>query len=169
MALSEDLVRLAEGMLSDRPGRPVQAELRRSVSTAYYAVFHGLIEESTRWLAGASAKDLRQVMARSFEHGAMRDLAERVIHNSIPVFTRPLIPSVPTDLRVVASVFSNLQGERHRADYDWASPFSKVEVQRLLTDAHRVIIQILVPGGYSEELKHFLMMLPFWGQLRRRG
>jgi hypothetical protein len=169
MALSEDLVQLADGMLSERPGRPIQAELRRSVSTAYYAVFHGLIEESTKWLAGAGYRDMRRVMARSFEHGAMRDFAERVIHNSVPDFVRPLIPSVPTDLMVVASVFSNLQGERHRADYDWASPFNKVEVQRLLTDAHRVVIQMLMPGGYSEELKHFLMMLPFWGQLRRRG
>jgi hypothetical protein len=61
MAYHDDLLRLARD-LANKPD-PTQAEFRRSVSTAYYALFHLLVGETTLkllacdgvWLAGAFA------------------------------------------------------------------------------------------------------------------
>jgi uncharacterized protein (UPF0332 family) len=44
MAFAEDLLRQAFLLLHKEPKTPTQASLRRSVSTAYYALFHLLIE-----------------------------------------------------------------------------------------------------------------------------
>lgn len=170
MALSFDLLNLADDVLPAGPGRPVQARLRRAVSTAYYALFHALIEESTRWLAGTGARTMRQVMARGYEHGAMRDFAERVVHGRVPDFVQPLLPAIPPDLARAVDTFVKLQSERHRADYDWANPYTKVEVVRLLRTARAALDEISGSAdGYSDELRHFLMILPMWAQLRRRA
>lgn len=170
MALSLDLLNLAQDIVPVGPGRPVQARLRRAVSTAYYALFRALIEESTRWLAGAGARNMRQVMARSFDHGAMRDFAERIVHRKPPEFMQGLMPSIPPDLAKVAAALVRLQAERHRADYDWAKPFNKVEVVRRLTTTRKILTEVLgADQPYSDELKNFLMILPMWAQLRRRA
>lgn len=50
MAFAEDLLKQAFLLVHKEPKSPRQASLRRSVSTAYYAVFHLLIQEtSANW------------------------------------------------------------------------------------------------------------------------
>ena len=52
----EDLIRIAESLASGRAGnlagRPRQAELRRAVSAAYYALFHTLANSCADLLVG---------------------------------------------------------------------------------------------------------------------
>ena len=43
MAFADDLLKQAFLLLNKEPRTPTQASLRRSVSTAYYALFHLLI------------------------------------------------------------------------------------------------------------------------------
>ena len=54
----QDLLRIAEGLargaLSSGRGRPRQAELRRAVSAAYYALFHTLALCGASTLVGAA-------------------------------------------------------------------------------------------------------------------
>ena len=44
--MHDDLIALAKKIAELDPNRPRQANLRRAVSTAYYAVFHYLIDEA---------------------------------------------------------------------------------------------------------------------------
>jgi hypothetical protein len=51
--MHQDLLDLARHLVDRNPGAPIQADLRRAVSTAYYAVFHLLISETvTRYIVG---------------------------------------------------------------------------------------------------------------------
>src|SRR6478735_2132074 len=74
--IGRDLVAQARMLASCEPRRPRQATLRRSVSTAYYGLFHFLIEESTAILFGAGQADgpFRRFAARAFIHGRMQSV-----------------------------------------------------------------------------------------------
>ena len=48
MAFPGDLLEQAKHLSKRERRKPKQASLRRAVSTAYYALFHLLIEEATR-------------------------------------------------------------------------------------------------------------------------
>jgi uncharacterized protein (UPF0332 family) len=47
MAFAEDLLKQAFLLLNKESKNPTQASLRRSVSTAYYALFHLLIHDAS--------------------------------------------------------------------------------------------------------------------------
>lgn len=66
MPLHQDLLSLARDLVDRNPGAPVEADLRRGVSTAYYALFHLLIHEGTSRLVTVAA--LRPRVARAFDH-----------------------------------------------------------------------------------------------------
>ena len=51
---SRDLILTARGLTELSPRRPNQANLRRAVSTAYYAVFHCLAGTAANLLVGRS-------------------------------------------------------------------------------------------------------------------
>jgi uncharacterized protein (UPF0332 family) len=64
MAYHDDLLRLASDLALKQGA--TQAELRRAVSTAYYALFHLLVSEATlNWKRDSS----RNALGRMFDHG----------------------------------------------------------------------------------------------------
>jgi len=69
MTYPDDLLRLATELADLAPGDPRQACLKRSVSTAYYALFHLLIAEATlNW----AHPELRSDVGCVFKHGKMK-------------------------------------------------------------------------------------------------
>jgi len=92
MSLADDLLEQARDLLdlvdpdSNRPdqvnvsskaekrGRPKQAKLRRSISTAYYSLFSLLVEEATTLMVGSGKKKkaLRGYMMRAISHEVIR-------------------------------------------------------------------------------------------------
>jgi hypothetical protein len=90
---------------------PSEAELRRSVSTLYYAVFHRLMKLTADALAPNVPNEMPWIRAyRSLEHKRSKNqlvlIAER-----IPAF------------RQLSLLFGKLQSDREKADYEPA-PFS---------------------------------------------
>ncbi len=63
MSLHDDLLIQATHLATLETTRPKQASLRRAVSTAYYALFHFLIDAMAAQTAGAN-KRLRLRIAR---------------------------------------------------------------------------------------------------------
>jgi hypothetical protein len=129
MALAEGLLKQAFLLLNKEPKNPTDASLRRAVSTAYYALFHLLIQEAcTKWTNIPS----RDYLARAFEHRTMKQAstwAENATHD----------PSVPqqivTKLRPVARAFRELQQERHLADYSYAARWDRVKASAKIDQA----------------------------------
>ncbi len=126
MAFAEDLLKQAFHLLNKEPKTPTQASLRRSVSTAYYALFHLLMQgASTNW----NRLDTRDYLARAFEHKTMKEASTRAENATYD----PSVPSqVVAKLRSVSRAFRELQLQRHLADYsnatkwDWTKASSKV-------------------------------------------
>ncbi len=132
MGIAQDLLRQADHLATYEGVKPSQASLRRAVSTAYYALFHLLVEEAgKRWQGSAEA---RTGFERGFQHGPML--------NTSMQFRKPdwrdwhgQRQAVPQALQQVASAFVDLQEDRHAADYDNHEQWSAIEVQEILNAA----------------------------------
>jgi hypothetical protein len=76
MAFPDDLLEQAYDLANKEPINPKQASLRRAVSTAYYALFHLLIDEAvSKW----AVERQRSILARTFEHGKMKGICHDVL------------------------------------------------------------------------------------------
>ncbi len=113
MGYPRDLLDAAWAIANSAPEN--QAHLRRAVSTAYYALFHLLIEEACVNWANA---DQRNRLARQFDHKRMKDASVLAARRSGP----------GSDLFAVGNTFSDLQENRREADYDLAGSFSITDV-----------------------------------------
>lgn len=126
MALPKDLLDQAVRLLSQEKKRPKQASLRRSVSTAYYALFHLLVSESVARMAPTSPKNIGLQMQRAFEHSTMKRVCKSFSAGSLPDTIQHLQSGrIEPELRKVAKIFVDLQEERHAADYDLVHTFTK--------------------------------------------
>ena len=108
---------LASGVVGNRRGRPRQAELRRAVSTAYYALFHTLARCGADLVAG-STKQHRSAWRqayRALDHGETRKRCTQ----------KTRLAEFPTEIQVFADAFVRLQRLRHWADYDPLSMFHR--------------------------------------------
>lgn len=130
MSLALDLLEQARHLSRRERTRPRQASLRRAISTAYYALFHLLIDEATRTLVARA--ELRTRFARSFEHGDMKQASRSFGNPQAQSATLTGGITIPIDLQDVAAAFVELQEARHEADYNVERAFTRVEAQNLV-------------------------------------
>lgn len=128
MALHHDLLEQADHLARRELRRPRQASLRRAVSAGYYALFHLLIDESSRRLAPAQPASLRLQMRRAFTHSDMQEVCKQFGGGSPKQPTARLLHPVEPQLRQVALAFVELQAARHAADYDLSVSFDRIDV-----------------------------------------
>jgi hypothetical protein len=129
MAFAEDLLKQAFLLLNKESKNPTQASLRRSVSTAYYALFHLLIQEAS---ANWSRADTRDYLARAFDHRTMKQActwAENATYDAT------ISAQVVTKLRSVARAFRELQLQRHLADYSNATKWDRIKASAKVDQA----------------------------------
>ena len=108
--------------------------MRRAVSAAYYAVFHLLIAEATSNWSNVS---LRTALGRAYDHGIMRTASNRILNSKDFPFTGE-DPAVVAALRFVAQAFSQLQEDRHFADYSLTKDLDPVEALTQVKSAERI-------------------------------
>ena len=129
-----DFIATARGLAGvNRPGRPRQTNLRRAVSTAYYALFHCLATCCADLLVGGSGSSRSRPAwnqaYRALEHGGARNRCSN----------RAMLDRFPSEVQDFAKHFVYLQTRRHRADYDPDATFLKSVVVEIINDAEQVI------------------------------
>jgi uncharacterized protein (UPF0332 family) len=130
MAFAEDLLEQAQHLARREKTKPRQASLRRAVSTAYYALFHLLIQEAVlNW----KRTDQGPLFARFFEHGRMRNASEKQRAECRGLLARrPVLPAAQVaslrHLHHVSHTFVEAQQRRHSADYDNSKKWTRTEV-----------------------------------------
>jgi len=141
----DELLSQADRLLRPARRKPTQADVRRAVSSADYALFHFLIEEAALPIVGTARgkEPLRQLVGRGFNHTAMRDASAEMFKGTPRDLLKPFWPrygvSTNLTLQKLARAFVNLQQKRHRADYDLSQPFALDEADALLQEARRAI------------------------------
>jgi uncharacterized protein (UPF0332 family) len=123
MPFPDDLLEQASDLAFKEPRDPKQASLRRAVSTAYYALFHLLIDEAvSKW----AVERQRSILARTFEHGKMKGVCDDLL--KVAKGGGSVLP----ELVAVAQNFIQLQEQRNRADYDNSKQWSRSDVVNVL-------------------------------------
>ena len=132
MAYHDDLLVHALELVHFAPAN--QLTLRRAVSAAYYAVFHYLIAEAT---ANWSNVLLRNALARAYDHGIMKTASNRILNSrDFPYLGED--PIVVSKLKFVAQTFSQLQDDRHFADYNLTKDLDPREALRQVELAKKI-------------------------------
>ena len=132
MGLAQDLLQQAGHLATYEGANPSQASLRRSVSTAYYALFHPLIEEAgMRWHGSPEA---RSGVERGFQHGSMKRISMQFRASTWQDW-HGIRQSVPVALQRIAGAFVEFQEERHTADYDNHEQWTATEAEETLNTA----------------------------------
>ncbi len=108
--MTEDLLEIAKMLVKADSGKPKQANLKRAISTAYYALFHALARDAADILLGIGQnradKAWRHVY-RSLEHGNAKNACLGIRKYNFP-----------SSIIKCADSFVSLQKSRHSADYD---------------------------------------------------
>src|ERR1700678_2198186 len=116
MPFPEDLLQQAYDLANKEPTDPKQASLRRAISTAYYALFHLLVDEAvSKW----AVERQRSILARTFDHGKMKGICSDVLEAAKGG------GNVSPELGTVSRNFIQLQQHRHTADYDNSRQWSR--------------------------------------------
>ena len=127
MAYHDDLSKHSLELVHKDPANPAQSDLRRSVSAAYYALFHLLIGEIAAFWGH---HDSKAALARMPQHRAMAEASKKI--QQMPFPGEDL--AVVRQLKEVARAFVQLQDQREKADYDnttlWAHTEALNEVRK---------------------------------------
>lgn len=171
MSLADDLLVLAGEMAN---GGASQARLRRTISTAYYSLFHLLIES-----AGAAVADrpeLARTVGRSLAHGEMLKVARwfEVGSGGLPAFLHdPYAPHsapVTAEIMKVASAFVLLLKERQAADYDSTRTYSQADADDLVEETRQAFAAwktVLADPAQGPARELFSLALLFGERLKR--
>ena len=165
MSLAEELVVQARFLANLDPHGPNQANLRRAVSSAYYAVFHLFSGEVGAQVISSGPSGLRERTQRALNHNTMYKAAESFSQSGVRPRNLPadisLSGTVSAELTSIARGFKRLQEERHSADYDVSRSFDRIEVPALVQTAEDIF------ADWSREKTSgnapiFLASLMFW-------
>lgn len=151
----EHLLQQAELLLAiERNGQPRQADKRRAVSTAYYAIFHAVLRDATDLLVGNGTPwNIYTLVYRSIDHRKLKSTCEMVSGRSWA-----LSPVDPNLLALCTSVIA-LGELRNRADYDPSFRITLQTAAEAVLDA-RIAVERL--GHVERDQKRlFLTTLAF--------
>ena len=125
--LPEQVISQAEFLLREAPVN--EANVRRAVSSAYYALFHLPIRDAVvNW----KHADQHARLARAFDHKRMKDASTAVLKEMGNLQSQAAAGAGAEQasrfrLSTVAQAFVDLQQARHKADYDIGEPFGPVD------------------------------------------
>ena len=168
MSLATDYLEQARHLATRERTRPKQASLRRAVSVAYYALFHLLCDESSKVLVRGLRRsgDLQARTARTLDHGTMARACRVFTAGKMPVGLQFLQP-IDMDLRLFAGTFAKMQEQRHQADYNTQTTFTRSDTL-LLIDQTEEAFDAWNRVRQSDAATYFLFAMFFYKNDRFR-
>lgn len=139
-------------------GRPRNADLRRAVSAAYYALFHHIVLGVTSHLLPSGPQADRYALGRLVTHSSINQVCTWTqTPKQAPQLARPTFARLnqSPDMLDVAIAFPSLYLARHEADYDHTAPFTRPTTLAHIDQAKDAIRKLDNAKG-TPELESFL-------------
>lgn len=128
--LAKDLIKTANDLvLASGRSKPRQANLRRAVSTIYYAMFHCMCHNCANVVIGRSknhGKAAWRQVYRAVQHTFAKGACDATNGKQKLILQR-----FPAEIQDFANHFYSMQIKRHKADYD---PYEKITKSSVITD-----------------------------------
>lgn len=161
MAYAEDLIAFARQMAELHPNEANQPSLRRSISTAYYALFHLLISDAVVYCADPQ---LAAILARLFDHSSMKKASESKISQVISLFNPKPPPEPDRTIQfhphTVAEAFTQAQQDRLEADYNLLREWQPSQVSLLVESVEIAFTSWKLVRHEAQAKDYLLSMLP---------
>jgi hypothetical protein len=168
MTFSHDLLSQADFLLKRSEGKPRQADLRRSVSAAYYALFHFIVDVSSSAILSARFAGLKAEIRRTIAHVDLKKACVQLRSeefNKAGILGRVWTERPSAEIRILANAVVDLQKLRHTADYDLSKPLAKIEAQAAV-DRSRAALNSWASVSPDERI-NFSIFLLFHDRLRK--
>jgi len=130
-----DLLNVAR-LLAGGPPDATDAQLRRAVSTAYYAVFHKILRMAAHRFVGEAQGQTAayRMIYRGFDHGRVNEVCQAI---DKPMMSKAFKESlgksgVSLEMRRFANAFCVLRDARHLADYDPTYRLERIVVDGMI-------------------------------------
>ena len=129
----ESFIKTARELIPTGQGKPRSTNLRRAVSTAYYAMFHCLAGSCADTLIGGlhagRGSGAWILTYRALNHRSAKARCQN--EQNLRQFSEPI--------REFAETFARMQEQRHHADYAPDAGFRKSEVIQRINEAENAI------------------------------
>lgn len=140
--------KLADGHLAvakrlARTKKPTQSELRRSISSSYYAVFHALARTCANSLVGKTPSRRPNKAWVEVYRGLNHGICQRSCEQASKV-------NFPDCIKEFADNFHQLQSYRQKADYDPAIRFGKTDAETWYEIARLSIESLRSANSYDK-------------------
>ncbi len=156
-----ELLDAARGSLAgSSSGPPSDGQLRRAVSTAYYALFHTLLREGAQRFIGSAraSSPAYGFLYRGYNHALMKRVCEDIDKDPLPKrYERLGYRRFSDEIRICARTFVELQQKRHEADYDPQMSKTFTEASDAIGDAELAITELAASS--AAERDDFLALL----------
>jgi hypothetical protein len=143
-------------------GPPRQVDIRRAISSAYYAVFHAVLIASADTVAGRSNRGTPNyvLVYRSVEHRHLRALCEVASVATVQKRYQLFVPAsgFSNDIRRFAGMALKLQENRHMADYNPAGQFRTPDAKAAIANA-RIALGDLAAAPEAERRTLIMLLL----------
>lgn len=134
-----DLIRTARRTISTVEGRPSQADLRRAISTAYYAMFDTLARLcANEIVGGTSSKRATSEWARVYralDHGKSAQALDQIDPRRKQLAKRGQASAIDPKLEAFCNLLDDMRLLRLQADYD------PTPLNLKLADVHAMIAE----------------------------
>jgi hypothetical protein len=118
-------------------GQPTDADLRRAISTIYYALFHTIAHACADAVipivSGELSDEARRVAYRGLDHGTLRSAC---VNSNI-------VRRLPPKLAELADAIPLLQTKRHVADYSPTHDFALKDIVDDIDSCQALILDFL--------------------------
>lgn len=144
-----------------RPGFRRQADLKRAISNAYYAVFHSVLRAVADEFVGARQRRSARyaLVYRSIDHRTLRELAAEARKQQASGKYAPYVPEggFEPGLAKFSRIVRDLRDKRHAADYDPLARFTPSDAEKAI-DTARDAMRLLREAG-EEQRRMYLSLL----------
>ena len=127
----------------------MQANLRRAISTAYYAVFHSLARTAADLIVGADRNEAWYRAHRALEHGSAKSACQN----------QEAMLKFPSEIQEFAYAFATLQEARQRADYSLEDRYCQLDAKAATNIARDAIGSLKKVG--SKDRRRFVAHVLF--------
>lgn len=155
---AEALLAIAEFLAKPHfKGVEKQAQIRRAISTAYYAAFHALLRSAADAIIETKNRKspFYEEFYRSVDHSQVRAVCNQIKSDGVSWAKRVGQVSPSVGLSQIAAYFLTLLSAREHADYQPSSRYAWIEAAAMV-ETSRALIDSLTKLE-PDELRKFLL------------
>ena len=152
----DDYLAIVDALMSAHNGRPGQAELRKAISIAYYAVFYALCQNIADCFVGTLGDGRSEWAWRQAYRAVDHGFARRQCQN------QQVMARFSPEIQSFANNFVWLQEQRHVADYD---PGISIDLDHTQSCRNEAVLALAALAEASPKDRYEFAV---WATLRHR-